>query len=53
VSVVVVDDHLLGDIIGERIPHPLSLLLGRNDVATTNLEYFRLCRAAPSGRGVS
>ena len=50
-SVVVVDDHLLGDIIGEMVPHSLSILLRRNNVATTNLYYFRLCRAALSGRG--
>jgi len=51
VSVVVVDDHLLGDIIGGMIPQRLSVLLRRNDVATTNLYYFRLCRAALAGRG--
>ena len=50
-SVVVVDDHLLGDILGDTIPQPLSALLKRNDVATTNLYYFRLCRAALAGRG--
>src|ERR1700684_1710321 len=33
------------------IPKPLSVLLRRNDVATTNLYYFRLCRAALTGRG--
>jgi hypothetical protein len=51
VSVVIVDDHLLGDIIGVMIPQRLSVLLRRNDVATTNLYYFRLCRAALAGRG--
>jgi hypothetical protein len=51
VSIVVVDDHLLGDIIGDMIPQRLSVLLRRNDVATTNLYYFRLCRAALASRG--
>ena len=50
-SVVVVDDHLLGDIIRDMIPRPLSVLLRRHDIATTNLYYFRLCRAALSSRG--
>lgn len=50
-SVVIVDDHLLGDIIGDTIPPPLAGLLRRRDVATTNLYYYRLCRAALAGRG--
>jgi hypothetical protein len=51
VSVLVVDDHLLGDIMGGMTPRTLASLLRRNDVGTTNLYYFRLCRAALSGRG--
>jgi hypothetical protein len=51
VSVVVVDDHLLGDIIGDMAPQPLVVLLRRNELATTNLYYFRLCRAAVTSRG--
>jgi hypothetical protein len=53
VSVLVVDDHLLADIIGQTIPPPLARLLRRNSVATTNLYYVRLCRAALSARGGS
>jgi hypothetical protein len=51
VSVIVVDDHLLGDVIGGSTPPALASLLRRNDVGTTNLYYFRLCRAALAGRG--
>jgi hypothetical protein len=50
-SVVVVDDHLLGDIMGGMTPRALASLLRRNDLGTTNLYYFRLCRAALGGRG--
>jgi hypothetical protein len=49
--VIIVDDHLLGDVIGGTIPRDLGRLLRRHDVATTNLYYFRLCRAALTGRG--
>jgi hypothetical protein len=51
VSVVIIDDHLLGDILRGTVPRALQALLRRNDVATTNLYYYRLCRAALSGRG--
>jgi hypothetical protein len=51
VSVLIIDDHLLGDIIGDMIPQPLVALLRHNGVATTNLYYVRLCRAALASRG--
>ena len=50
-SVVVVDDHLLGDVIGGTAPRDLAALLRHNDIATTNLYLYRLCRAALAGRG--
>jgi hypothetical protein len=53
VSLLVVDDHLLGDILGDMTPRRLANLLRRNYLATTNLYYFRLCRAAISARGGS
>lgn len=52
-TVVVVDDHLLGDLIGGMISRNLARTIRRNEVATTNLYYFRLCRAALAGRGAS
>lgn len=50
-SVVVIDDHLLGDVIGGSVPDELGRLLRRHDLATTNLYYYRLCRAALAARG--
>ena len=50
-NVVVVDDHLLADVMGQQIPSLLLRLLRRNSTATTNLYYVRLCRAALSARG--
>jgi hypothetical protein len=51
VSVVVVDDHLLGDVVGGMVPAALARLLEQNGIATTNLYYYRLCRAALVARG--
>ena len=48
---VVLDDHLLGDVIGDTVPPALARLLPRYDTATTNLYYFRLCRAALNSKG--
>jgi hypothetical protein len=45
-TVVVIDDHLLGDVVGGMVPTTLARLLRQNVVATTNLYYYRLCRAA-------
>ena len=50
-SVVIVDDHLLGDVIGGTPPPDLATLLRHNDMATTNLYLYRLCRAALAARG--
>ena len=52
-STIVVDDHLLADILGQEVPPSLSRLLRQNDLATTNLYYVRLCRAASHARGGS
>jgi len=49
--VIIADDHFLGDLIGGMALRDLRSLLRRHDVATTNLYYFRLCRAALAGRG--
>jgi len=51
VSTIVLDDHLLGDVIGDTIPPHLARLMKRREVATTNLYYVRLCKAAVSARG--
>jgi hypothetical protein len=51
VSGIVGDDHLLGDVVGDTVPAALAGLLGQHVVATTNLYYYRLCRAALAARG--
>jgi hypothetical protein len=51
VNVVILDDHLLGDVIGGTVPRDLATLLRRNTLATTNLYLYRLCRAALASRG--
>jgi surface antigen len=50
-SVVVIDDHLLGDVVGGMVPTELAIELRQNVIATTNLYYYRLCRAALVARG--
>ena len=50
-SVVVIDDHLLGDVVGGMVPTALARLARQNVIATTNLYYYRLCRAALVARG--
>ena len=50
-STLLVDDHLLGDLIGDSLPQVLRRFARRNDFATTNLFYYRLCRAAVEARG--
>ena len=50
-SVVVIDDHLLGDVVGGMVPTALATLVRQNVIATTNLYYYRLCRAALVARG--
>lgn len=50
-STLVVDDHLLADVIADMTPRALAVLLDRNEIATTNLYYYRLCRAALEAPG--
>jgi hypothetical protein len=51
VSAIVLDDHLLRDLLADDIGRPLTRLLQSNQPATTNLYYARLCRSAVSSRG--
>jgi hypothetical protein len=53
VSTVVLDDHLLRDLLTNRIGDELARLLSDHDPATTNLYHFRLCRSVVSARGGS
>lgn len=50
-SHVVLDDHLLRDLLADRQPPGLTRILRTRDPATTNLFYFRLCRSVAAGRG--
>lgn len=46
-----VDDHLLGDLLADMAPTALATVLRNNRIATTNLYYYRLCRAVLAGHG--
>jgi len=47
---IVVDDHLLRDLLADDVAASLGELLAEHEVATTNLFYVRLCHSAISGR---
>jgi hypothetical protein len=51
VSHVVLDDHLLRDVLSAEQGPRLESLVSANDVATTNLYYVRLCRSVIAARG--
>jgi hypothetical protein len=51
VSHVVIDDHLLRDILAAEEGRHLARLVDSNELATTNLYYVRLCKSAISARG--
>jgi hypothetical protein len=53
VSRVVLDDHLLRDVLTDRIGNDLAVLVSTHQLATTNLYLFRLCRSVVSARGGS
>lgn len=48
---VVLDDHLLRDVLADRRSPALTRLLRTQDAATTNLYYVRLYRSAVAARG--
>ena len=50
-SFLLLDDHLLRDVLADDVPSSLTRLLRHRDVATTNYWYFRLCKSAVSARG--
>lgn len=49
---VVVDDHLLRDVLAARTPRALETLADGRPMATTNLYYARLCKSAASAKSV-
>jgi hypothetical protein len=51
VSHVVIDDHLLRDILAGEQGRRLARLVDTNELATTNLYYVRLCKGVIAARG--
>ena len=50
-NVVLLDDHLLRDLLSDEVPGELSPLLSDHGAATTNLYLHRLCKSVVSARG--
>ena len=50
-SHVVLDDHLLRDVLSAEQCPPLASLVSTNEIATTNLYYVRLCKSVVAARG--
>lgn len=50
-SRVVLDDHLLRDLLADELSDTLAGVLAEHEPATTNLYYLRLCKSAVSARG--
>ncbi|HKY16692.1 MAG TPA: hypothetical protein VJM33_17335 [Microthrixaceae bacterium] len=50
-TAVVLDDHLLRDLLAKQQSPGLTTLLRTYEPATTNLYYVRLCRSAVNARG--
>ena len=48
---VLLDDHLLRDLLADDVGDPLAELLAAHPPATTNLYYVRLCKSTVSARG--
>lgn len=50
-TIALLDDHLLRDLLGEDVGSDLADLLGEHEPATTNLYLYRLCKSIVSARG--
>ena len=50
-SQVVIDDHLLRDVLAAEQGRRLIRLVTANELATTNLYYVRLCKSVVAARG--
>jgi hypothetical protein len=51
VSQVVIDDHLLRDVLAAEQGRHLARLVDTNELVTTNLYYVRLCKSVIAARG--
>ncbi len=50
-TLAVLDDHLLRDLLANEVSSELAMLLAEHEPATTNLYYVRLCKSVVSARG--
>ncbi|MGI8752532.1 MAG: hypothetical protein ACR2MN_09510 [Acidimicrobiales bacterium] len=50
-TIAVLDDHLLRDLLGDDVSVELAELLRQHQPATTNLYLHRLCKSVVSARG--
>lgn len=50
-SQVVIDDHLLRDVLAAEQGRRLARITTTNELATTNLYYVRLCKSVVAARG--
>lgn len=50
---VILDDHLLRDLLADDVPRDLARVLRSHEPATTNLYLYRLSRSVTSSRGGS
>jgi hypothetical protein len=50
-TIALLDDHLLRDLLAQNLSTDLARLLRRHEPATTNLYLYRLCRSVVSARG--
>ena len=50
-SQVVLDDHLLRDVLAGEQGRRLARIVATNELATTNLYYVRLCKSVVGARG--
>ncbi|MGH9124987.1 MAG: hypothetical protein ACRDZ8_09720 [Acidimicrobiales bacterium] len=50
-TLAILDDHLLRDLLADEIGGDLARLLAGYEPATTNLYYVRLCKSVVSARG--
>ena len=50
-SRVVLDDHLLRDVLADKIGKNLGRIVKSNELASTNLYYVRLCKSVVAARG--
>jgi hypothetical protein len=48
---VILDDHLLRDVLADDVPGELISVLARHEPATTNLYLFRLSKSVVAARG--